>query len=107
MQATAPPAVLAEVRPRLERVFGDRLRGIVLYGSYARGEATEDSDIDLMVLLDGPVRLGEDLKVIVDALYPLQLETDQPIHAHPVALVSFDAGEFALYRNAKREGVFL
>ena len=33
--------------------FGDRLRGIRLYGSTARGDWTPESDIDVLVLLDG------------------------------------------------------
>lgn len=108
MQATNSLArVLDQIRPKLASAFGSRLRGIVLYGSYARGEATEDSDIDLMILLDEPVRLWEDSGIIVRALYPLQLEVERPLHAHPVALPSFEAGDFAIYRNAKREGVFL
>jgi predicted nucleotidyltransferase len=41
-------AFLAGVRGR----FGTRVAGIRLFGSYARGEATEDSDVDCLVLLD-------------------------------------------------------
>ena len=52
-----------------------------------------------MVLLDGPVKLGEDLRRIVDALYPLQLEIERPIHALPVAMASFEAGEYAVNRQ--------
>jgi predicted nucleotidyltransferase len=36
---------------RLRAIFGDRLREIRLFGSYARGEANEDSDIDVLVTL--------------------------------------------------------
>ena len=96
-----------EIRARLEAAFPDRLRGVLLFGSEARNEAREDSDLDLMVLLEGPVRLGRDLETIVRALYPLQLELDAPIHAIPVSGDSFKAGSYGLYRNAKREGVYL
>ncbi|EGB13668.1 DNA polymerase beta domain protein region [Pseudodesulfovibrio mercurii] len=43
---------MADVLPRLQEAFGPRLRYLGLQGSYRRGEATETSDIDLVVLLD-------------------------------------------------------
>ena len=42
------PALIAQLR----RNFGPRLRYVGLQGSYLRGEATEDSDLDVMVVLD-------------------------------------------------------
>ncbi len=96
-----------EIRARLEDAFRERLQGVLLYGSEARNEAREGSDLDLMVLLDGPVRLGRDLETIVEALYPVQLEVDAPIHATPVSSKVIEAGEFGLYRSARRDGVFL
>ncbi len=100
-------SILLRAKERLAEVYGDRLRGLILYGSEARGEAQPESDIDLLVLLDGPIALGTDLRTIVDALYPLQLEVERPIHATPADPEDYEAGEFALYRKAKREGIAL
>jgi predicted nucleotidyltransferase len=99
--------LLEAIKGRLKDVYGDRLRGVVLYGSYARGEEEEDSDIDLLVLLSGPVAFGEELRKIIQTLYPLQLEIVHPVHATPVSVDVYEAGEFALYRNAKKEGILL
>lgn len=96
-----------EIRPRLEAAFPGRFRGVLLYGSEARNQGGDESDVDLMVLLHGPVRLGRDLETIVEALYPLQLKVDQPIHALPVSSEAFRAGEYGLYRSAQREGSYL
>ena len=96
-----------EIRPRLEAVFRDRFRGVLLFGSEARNQAGEDSDVDLMVLLQGPIRLGRDLNGIVEALYPLQLRVDRPIHALPVSSDAFQEGRFGIYRSAQREGLYL
>lgn len=101
------PPPLDQIRPRLERAFGSRLRDILLYGSRARGDNRPDSDVDVMVVLEGPFRLHVDLDRTVDALYPLQLETDLLIHAMPVPAADFDAQEFAIYRDVHREGMRL
>ncbi|HYN21902.1 MAG TPA: nucleotidyltransferase domain-containing protein [Thermoanaerobaculia bacterium] len=96
-----------EIKTRLKAAFQDRLQGVLVYGSAARNESREESDLDLMVLLDGPVRLGRDLDTIVEALYPVQLEIDVPIHVTPVSAEVFEAGEYGIYRNARRDGVYL
>ena len=97
----------SELKRRLQGAFGDRLRGALIYGSEARGEATEDSDIDVIVLLKGPVRLWEDIGRGVEATYDLTLELGRPIHPDPVDADEFEKGEFALYRNVKEEGTLL
>ena len=43
---------LADVRRGLEELYAERLGGVYLYGSYARGEQEQDSDIDVLVVLD-------------------------------------------------------
>ena len=63
--------LLNQIKERLQDAYGDRLQGIVLYGSEARGEAEEDSDIDLLVLLKGPLELWNDIRTNVDVLYDL------------------------------------
>jgi uncharacterized protein len=98
-------ALLARIKARLQDVYGDRLRGVVLYGSEARGEATLDSDIDVLVLLTGPVALGQELETIINALYPLQLEMDHILEAFPVNEADYLRGEYAWYREAQKEGL--
>ena len=36
----------------LTKIYGTHLKSVILYGSYARGDYTRDSDIDIMILLD-------------------------------------------------------
>jgi predicted nucleotidyltransferase len=43
---------LARYRARLERALPGRVHRVALFGSYARGEATEDSDVDVLIVLD-------------------------------------------------------
>ncbi len=36
----------------IKKIYGTHLQEVILYGSYARGDFKEDSDIDIMILLD-------------------------------------------------------
>ncbi|HIW81107.1 MAG TPA: nucleotidyltransferase domain-containing protein [Candidatus Acetatifactor stercoripullorum] len=45
--------ILQEMAELLHRVYGKRLKAVILYGSVARGTQTKDSDVDIMVLVDG------------------------------------------------------
>ena len=56
----------------------------MLYGSEARGTAGPDSDIDVLVLLEGPVDYGRDLELNVKTLYPLSLQIERPIISKPI-----------------------
>jgi len=89
----------------LRDAFRDRLRAVLLYGSEARGDSEADSDIDLLVLLRGPVNESADSWACIRALYPLVLELERPIHAKPTDIRIYERQEYPLYRNVKEEGV--
>ena len=98
-------SILKKCKATLAKYYGDRLKGVILYGSMARKQATPTSDIDLLVLLAPPLDYFAELWQIVNMLYPLQLESEHLISAKPVSIKDFEAGSVSLYRNAKREGV--
>ena len=97
--------LLAGIRERLQKAYGRRLRGVVLYGSEVRDEARPDSDIDVLVLLDGPIDYVQDLRTNINALYDLVLALERPISAMPVDIAVYEAAAYPLYRNAKAEGI--
>ena len=97
--------LLKNIGSILGKVYGTRLRGVVLYGSEARGESEPDSDIDVLVLLEGPIRLWDDIQTITAALYPLQLDLDRTLSAIPADADEYEKGSRSLYRHAQREGI--
>ena len=99
--------ILERCKTALATLYGPRFGGMILYGSLARNEADAGSDIDLLVLLNGPFDTFRELRTIVDVLYPIQLESDRLISAKPAPVDEFEHGAVQLYRNVKREGVFV
>ena len=99
--------LLTQMKRRLVEAYGSRLQNLVLYGSEARGEAHPDSDIDVLVILRGPIRLWDDLRAAVRALYPLSLLWDRPITPLPVDADEYSELDCPLYRSARKEGITL
>jgi predicted nucleotidyltransferase len=97
--------ILRKCREVLDALYGPRLKGLILFGSTARGTDTPESDIDLLVLLEGPVQAGEEVYRMTDALFPLQLDSDRLISVMPADAEEYQKGESNLYQNVLEEGV--
>jgi predicted nucleotidyltransferase len=79
LERTLAPAerrVVTEFANRVRARFADRLSRVVLFGSRARGDVTEESDIDLLVLLRVPIaeetRATREVWAIVEQLFRLE-----------------------------------
>ena len=44
--------LISEYVRAVRKIYGHHLKQVILYGSYARGDYTKDSDVDLMLLVD-------------------------------------------------------
>ena len=105
MVAIQANPIVKKCKAALAQQYGKQLKGVILYGSLARGQSTPSSDIDLLVLLAPPFDYFIELRRLVDLLYPIQLESERLISAKPVSVNDFERGSISLYRNARSEGV--
>lgn len=81
--------------------LGGHVHEIILYGSTARGEATERSDVDILVVLESDV----DTDAISRLAFDIGLEYDVAITAHTQTKERFEARkDHPFLRNVRREG---
>lgn len=90
------------------RVFGNAIDQILLYGSYARGDNTVDSDIDLVAIVRGERQtLQNKLKRVWDVSADLELQYGVIISP---TVIPYDEyirykEDVPYYRNIQKEGV--
>jgi predicted nucleotidyltransferase len=98
---------LKEFRKEIEKLYSKRLKGVILYGSWARGEATEGSDIDLLIVLEGKVTPGKEIDRMIDIITDINLRYGAVISVYPISHEDFLTINSPLLINVRREGVSL
>ncbi|MBI5559949.1 MAG: nucleotidyltransferase domain-containing protein [Deltaproteobacteria bacterium] len=97
--------ILSELKAELKRLYKERLVSIILYGSYARGEAAKGSDIDVTVVLKGKVSPGKEIDYMLDTTTDLDLKYNTLISVYPVSEEAFRKVKSPLILNVRREGI--
>lgn len=97
--------LLKELKEGLIRIYADELKVVYLYGSYARGEANSDSDIDVLVVLKGEFNYMEMLKRCEDFNAALCLENDVLISVAFVSEKEYQSRQTPFLMNVRRDAV--
>ncbi len=66
--------LLRELRTGLAAIYGARLKGVYLFGSYARKEADPESDVDVLVVLDRVDRYSQEVATTSPLISRLSLQ---------------------------------
>ncbi len=92
----------------VKECFGENLKSVIVYGSYARGDYNENSDIDIMILVtlsDSQIKQSENR--IYDDAFDLELKYGKVLS--PVIknqdFFEYWSDTLPFYRNVKTEGV--
>jgi len=98
--------ILKEFKQKIAELYGVRLKKIVLYGSYARGQANDEhSDIDLAVVLEGTVEPCREIDRMIDIITDINLDYDVLLSVYPVSEKDYDSVNSPLLLNLRREGI--
>lgn len=94
----------------IRNIYGNHLRQVILYGSYARGDFNSDSDVDIMILLDMP---DTDIKKYRHELSDMTFDfnMDYDVDIKPIAKSEEHyrkwISSYPFYKNVDQEGVTL
>ncbi len=97
--------LLKELKQGLIRIYGNQLKAVYLYGSYARRDARPDSDIDVLMVLKGKFNYIEMLKRSDDFAATFSLENDVVISRAFVSAKEYKEKQTPFLINVRREGV--
>lgn len=99
--------ILTQLKQALSDIYRDRLVHLTLFGSQARGNATPESDIDVLVVLKSPVNPGEEIQRTGNVVADLSLHHDVVITCLFMDDIQYQTRNTALLRNIRKEGVLL
>jgi len=97
--------LINQIKAHLIKMYGEKVKKIILYGSYVRGEATKDSDIDILVLVDQSLNPLEVRESLSDLLFDILLEEGELISVIAVPERLFESYNSPFVLNVKKEGV--
>ncbi|WP_374757817.1 nucleotidyltransferase domain-containing protein [Telluribacter humicola] len=82
---------------------------VILFGSYARGDYKEDSDLDLLILIEKDTIKPADKKKITYPLYDIEFETGTLISPLVFSKKDWESrkGKTPFYENVRKEGKIL
>lgn len=92
------------------KIYGEKLKTVILYGSYARGDFRPDSDIDIMILVDlSDDEIRNKGYILSDLTFDYNFDNDLEIMPVVKNVGHFNKWlrAYPFYNNVKNEGVEL
>jgi predicted nucleotidyltransferase len=91
----------------LREIYGSRLKRLALFGSWARGDAQPESDVDLLVVLEGPVTSIEEAKRTSQIATNAAAYRDTALSFVHMSEEEFSRGRSPLVWSVREEGIDL
>jgi predicted nucleotidyltransferase len=94
------------LKKALVRYYGLRFTDLILFGSYARGDFNEESDIDFALLLnDNEISAAKEIINTAHLIAPINIKYNSVISILPISENRFQNSSLPIYQNIRREGI--
>lgn len=99
--------ILYDIKNHLRKYYGNSIKDLILFGSRARGDYSETSDYDILVVLANDYTYKDERKII-DLCYDIDLKHDIVIEVHVLSTTELKTlrGKQPIFVNALRTGIY-
>ncbi|MCB1189940.1 MAG: nucleotidyltransferase domain-containing protein [Leptospiraceae bacterium] len=105
-----PPSIIQpveEIKLSLKRIYKAKLKNLILFGSYARGNFEEGSDIDILLLIENVKNIFDERKKLSYNICDICLKYDVLLSVIPYDFNEYNKLRTPFILNVKREGIIL
>ena len=100
-------SLMAKMKEGLAEIYGERLKAVYLFGSYPRGDYNQNSDLDVMIVLDAYKSYWDELVRSAELASNLSLEYDVTISRTIMTESQWKKGDLPVLKNIRAEGVLV
>ena len=99
--------ILTDLKIHLQKNYGNSVKEVILFGSHARGDSNDDSDYDILILLEKDYS-GQDENKILDLCYDIDLKYDILLDVHLISKreIASIRGRQPVFVNALKSGIY-
>lgn len=97
--------LMNELKEGLTQIYRNQLKAVYLYGSYARGDARSDSDVDIMIVLNDYKSYGKEIDRTGELISALSLEYSVSISRVIMKESQWEVSDTPLLRNIRMDGI--
>ncbi len=99
--------IITETNNELRKIYSKKMKGMILFGSYARGNDAYGSDIDIALLLDHPGELSMEREKYFETIWRISLKYDTVVSVIPVNYNEYKINKTPLTINIVNEGIMI
>jgi len=98
-------SLITKLKNGLTGLYGSRLKAVILFGSYARGDYNRNSDLDVLIVLDAYQSRWDELVRSAQLASDLSLEYDITISRTIMSEEQWKNGDLPMLMNVRAEGI--